>query len=298
MDGSSDLSAIESKKSGASLGQVGIAILGSTGSIGVSTLDVLARHRDRFKVVALAARSNADSLAEQCRVHRPEFAALIDPAAATRLKEILAAENLPTKVLSGMQAVAELAALSSVNYVMAAIVGAAGLEPALAAANAGKRVLLANKEALVMSGPLFMQAVSKGGAELIPIDSEHNAIFQCLPTGSSPGTSARGVKKILLTASGGPFLRTSLAKMAKATPDEACAHPRWAMGRKISVDSATLMNKGLELIEASILFDMPETRIDIVVHHKALCIRWWNIWMDRSWRSWGIPTCVPRSPMH
>ncbi len=253
---------------------IGVAILGSTGSIGASTLNVLALHRDRFKVIALAAQNNIDVLAEQCRVHRPEYAVLADTAAAAKLKTLLSAGRssgaVATKVLSGAQAINEIAAHHDVEYVMAAIVGAAGLPSTLAAARAGKRVLLANKEALVMSGPLFMEAVRQGGAELIPIDSEHNAIFQCLPSGTAAGQRPRGVRKIVLTASGGPFLRLSAAAMANATPAQACAHPRWAMGRKISVDSATLMNKGLELIEASLLFDLPPERIDVVVHPQSI----------------------------
>jgi len=251
-------------------GSIGVAVLGSTGSIGVSTLDVLARHQDRFKVVALAAQKDFATLASQCRAHRPDVVAMADADAARQLAGLLAAERLPIEILSGPQACADLAALASVDYVMAAIVGAAGLLPALAAARAGKRILLANKEALVMSGPLFMEAVRQGGAELIPIDSEHNAIFQCLPSGSTAGRRTVGVNRILLTASGGPFLRMSAAAMVNVTPDQACAHPRWAMGRKISVDSATLMNKGLELIEACILFDMPEARVEVVVHPQSI----------------------------
>jgi 1-deoxy-D-xylulose-5-phosphate reductoisomerase len=251
-------------------GQKGLAVLGCTGSIGASTLDVVARHRDRFSVVALAAQNNVEVIAEQCRNHRPEFAILADPAAAEKLTRLLSAEGLPTRVLSGADAIVDIASHEAIDYVMAAIVGAAGLRSTLAAARAGKRVLLANKEALVMSGPLFMQAVREGGAQLIPIDSEHNAIFQCLPTGSLAGQRPPGIRKIVLTASGGPFLRTSAAAMAMATPAQACAHPRWAMGRKISVDSATLMNKGLELIEASLLFGVPSSRIEIVVHPQSI----------------------------
>jgi len=254
----------------ASDGRIGVAVLGSTGSIGVSTLDVLARHRERFKVVALAAQKDFATLAQQCREHRPEVVALADTTAAGRLSAALAADKLPTQVLSGAQACVDLAAHSDVDYVMAAIVGAAGLRSALAAAEAGKRILLANKEAVVMSGSLFMEAVRRGGAQLIPIDSEHNAIFQCLPTGTPAGQRASGVNRVLLTASGGPFLRMSTVAMANVTPDQACAHPRWAMGRKISVDSATLMNKGLELIEASVLFDMPEARIVVIVHPQSI----------------------------
>ncbi len=250
--------------------RAGVAVLGSTGSIGINTLDVLSRHSDRFQVIALAARNNVTLLADQCRRFRPSFAGLADEAAAAKLKGILAAEGIATEVLSGASAIADLAVLPEVRSVMAAIVGAAGLPSTLAAARAGKRILLANKEALVMSGPLFMEAVRLGGAELIPIDSEHNAIFQCLPTGTMAGCSPAGVRKIVLTASGGPFLRLPTEGMRNVTPAEACAHPRWAMGRKISVDSATLMNKGLELIEAGLLFDVEPSRIEIVVHPQSI----------------------------
>ncbi|MEQ1581379.1 MAG: 1-deoxy-D-xylulose-5-phosphate reductoisomerase [Steroidobacteraceae bacterium] len=251
----------------------GVAVLGSTGSIGVSTLDVLARHPDRFKVVALGARSNAARLRDQCLAHQPRFAVMTDPAAAAQLKAELAAAGSATQVLAGDAALGEMAAHPEVDYVMAAIVGAAGLASTLAAAAAGKRVLLANKEALVMSGPLLMQSVAAGGATLIPIDSEHNAIFQCLPVSASTATGMpanRGVRRILLTASGGPFLRTPASDLEGVTPDQACAHPRWVMGRKISVDSATLMNKGLELIEACLLFAVPPALVEIVVHPQSI----------------------------
>jgi 1-deoxy-D-xylulose-5-phosphate reductoisomerase len=254
----------------ASANPIGVAILGSTGSIGVNTLDVLSRHGGRFRIVALAAHSNTEALAKQCRVHRPALAVMADESAALRLAAQLSSERVPTQVLGGAQAIVDVARHADVDYVMAAIVGAAGLPSTLAAAQAGKRILLANKEALVMSGPLFMQAVKQGGAELIPIDSEHNAIFQCLPTGTAAGRCPPGVRKIVLTASGGPFLRMPATAMATVTPAQACAHPRWAMGRKISVDSATLMNKGLELIEASVLFDVPPARIEIVVHPQSI----------------------------
>jgi 1-deoxy-D-xylulose-5-phosphate reductoisomerase len=254
----------------AQMAKVGVAVLGSTGSIGVSTLDVLARHTERFQVIALAAHRNVEALADQCRRFRPSFAVMADESAAHQLKEIVTAEKLTTQVLGGQQAIIDVAALSEVHCVMAAIVGAAGLPSSLAAARAGKRILLANKEALVMSGALFIDAVRQGGGELIPIDSEHNAIFQCLPRGATAGTCPAGVRKIVLTASGGPFLRMSAAAMATVTPAQACAHPRWAMGRKISVDSATLMNKGLELIEASFLFGVAPSRIDIVVHPQSI----------------------------
>ncbi|MBC7983742.1 MAG: 1-deoxy-D-xylulose-5-phosphate reductoisomerase [Candidatus Obscuribacterales bacterium] len=250
--------------------RIGVAILGSTGSIGCSTLEVLALHADRFRVVALTAQINANKLLEQCRIHRPDFAVLVDPIAARQLEAALRALTLPTQVLSGEHALVDIAAHESVDYVMAAIVGAAGLRPALAAAEHGKRVLLANKEALVMSGPVFMDAVRRGNAELIPIDSEHNAIFQCLPNAASMGRRAPGVRKIILTASGGPFLRMPVNGLASVTPEQACAHPRWSMGRKISVDSATLMNKGLELIEACLLFDVPPAQVEVLIHPQSI----------------------------
>ena len=249
----------------------GVAIFGATGSIGVNTLDVISRHPEKFKVVALAAHRNVSQLKAQCVQFKPAFAALVDPAAAQQLKDELTGLGLPTQVLSGSAALDELAGHPEVQCVMAAIVGAAGLSSTLIAARCGKRVLLANKESLVMSGDLFMQAVHKGGAQLIPIDSEHNAIFQCLPTdGNSIDHPRTGVKRLLLTASGGPFLRKSVAELAAVTPDQACAHPRWKMGRKISVDSATMMNKGLELIEASLLFGLPANKIDVVVHPQSI----------------------------
>ena len=242
-----------------------IAILGSTGSIGLSTLDVIAQHPDAFEVFALAARRNVPRLFDQCKRFKPRFAVVVDAQAAIALRSQLAQERVPTEVLTGAAALAEIAAHSDVDAVMAAIVGAAGLASTLAAACAGKRVLLANKEALVMSGPLFMQAVREGGATLIPVDSEHNAIFQCMG-----GDKPRGVRKVLLTASGGPFLRAPLQSLRGVTPDQACAHPRWVMGRKISVDSATLMNKGLELIEACLLFDLAPSRVEVVVHPQSI----------------------------
>lgn len=242
-----------------------VAILGSTGSIGLSTLDVIAQHPDRFEVFALAARHNIVRLLEQCVRFRPKYAVVVDAAAASKLRTELREASLSTEVLGGAQALADIAAHPDVHAVMAAIVGAAGLPSTLAAACAGKRVMLANKEALVMSGPLFMQAVREGGATLIPVDSEHNAIFQCMG-----GDRARGVRRVLLTASGGPFLRAPLQVLRGATPDQACAHPRWVMGRKISVDSATLMNKGLELIEACLLFDLAPSRVEVVVHPQSI----------------------------
>jgi 1-deoxy-D-xylulose-5-phosphate reductoisomerase len=221
-----------------------VAVLGSTGSIGVSTLDVLGRHPGRFTVAALAAATNDVRLLEQCVRHRPRVAVLQSAQAAERLAAGLRAAGVPTEVRCGAAALEECAASDSVDAVMAAIVGAAGLPSTLAAARAGKRVLLANKESLVVAGPLLLEAARRGGATLIPIDSEHNAIFQCMPPGQATGRPGDGVHRVLLTASGGPFLRTPAAAMAGVTPEQACAHPRWRMGRKISVDSATLMNKG------------------------------------------------------
>ena len=247
-----------------------VAVLGSTGSIGVNTLDVIARHPGRYAVAALAASSSHERLLEQCRVHRPRVAVLEDPDAARALEAALRAEQLPTEVACGSAALAEVAGSADVDVVMAAIVGAAGLPSTLAAARAGKRVLLANKESLVVAGRLLIEAAAAGGAELVPIDSEHNAIFQCLPPGGAAGRASPGVRRVLLTASGGPFLRTPVDRLAGVTPDEACAHPRWKMGRKISVDSATLMNKGLELIEACLLFGMEPARIEVVVHPQSI----------------------------
>ena len=247
-----------------------VAVFGSTGSIGTSTLDVLGRHPDRFSVTALAAASSHERLLEQCRAHRPRIAVLEDPAAAAALERALRAEGLATEVACGAEALVAVAGASDVDAVMAAIVGAAGLPSTLAAATAGKRVLLANKESLVVGGALLVEAARRGGASLIPIDSEHNAIFQCMPHGIETGRPGRGVRRILLTASGGPFLRTARERLARVTPVEACAHPRWNMGRKISVDSATLMNKGLELIEACVLFGMEPRQVEVVVHPQSI----------------------------
>lgn len=251
-----------------------LVVLGSTGSIGRSTLDVVQRHPGRFTVVALTAHRDWQRLLEQVRAFRPAHAVMVDGNAAAQLASAVRAEGLSTQVHAGAAALAEVAVLPEVGAVMAAIVGAAGLLPTLAAARAGKRVLLANKEALVMSGRLLMEAVAEHGATLLPIDSEHNAIFQCLPQGSPGGPAAGrespGVRRLLLTASGGPFLRRAADTLANVTPDEACKHPKWSMGRKISVDSATLMNKGLELIEAHWLFGLPPSRIDIVVHPESI----------------------------
>jgi len=251
-----------------------LAILGSTGSIGVNTLDVAARHPDRFEVVALAARRNVERLAEQCIAHRPRYAVMIERDAAGRLAAELAAKAPQVEVLCGTEALESVAASSDVDAVMAAIVGAAGLPATLAAARAGKTVLLANKEALVMSGALFMRAIEEGGATLLPIDSEHSAIFQALPRGFACGREGEfersGVRRVLLTASGGPFRNTPIDRLAKMTPQQACAHPNWVMGPKISVDSATMMNKGLEVIEAHWLFGAPLESIEVVVHPQSV----------------------------
>ncbi|GBL46585.1 1-deoxy-D-xylulose 5-phosphate reductoisomerase [Sulfuriferula multivorans] len=247
-----------------------LTILGATGTIGVNTLDVVARHPDRFNVVALSGNHQLDKLAEQCRVHSPRYAVVLDAASAARLREILKAMGSATEVLWGIAALEQIAALPEVDMVMAAIVGAAGLRPALAAAKAGKRILLANKETLVMAGSLFMQAVAAGGAELIPIDSEHNAIFQSLPRHFCGDLAACGVRRILLTASGGPFRTTPLNELAHVTPAQACAHPNWVMGKKISVDSATMMNKGLEVIEAHWLFNATPSQIQVVIHPQSV----------------------------
>jgi 1-deoxy-D-xylulose-5-phosphate reductoisomerase len=247
----------------------GICVLGSTGSIGVSTLDVVGRHPGSYRVVALTANHNLDLLYEQCLRFAPAYAAMIEEPLAAALRQRLAGQ-VATQVLSGVDALEEVAALPEVDSVMAAIVGAAGLKPTLAAARAGKSVLLANKEALVMSGPLFMAEVVKAGAELLPIDSEHNAIFQCMPAHYHAGRRAPEVRRILLTASGGPFLRKPLAELEEVTPEQAVAHPNWVMGRKISVDSATMMNKGLEVIEACLLFGMPPENVQVVVHCQSV----------------------------
>lgn len=249
---------------------IGVAVLGSTGSIGASTLDVLSQHPSRFKVVALAAHRNAAKLAQQIVQWRPDYAALVDSNSASELRERLAKANVKTRVLVGPGALCEIAALPEAQYVVAAIVGAAGLESTLAAASAGKRLLLANKESLVMAGPLLLAAVRASGATLIPVDSEHSAIFQCLPPGSRAGEAPPGVRRVLLTASGGPFIDWPVEDLANATPEQACAHPNWVMGRKISVDSATLMNKGLELIEACLLFGLNADQVEIVVHRQSI----------------------------
>jgi 1-deoxy-D-xylulose-5-phosphate reductoisomerase len=248
----------------------GITILGATGSIGVSTLDVVARHPDRFRVVALTAHTDVDMLAGQCERFQPRYAVMADPSAAGRLSKVLRVRAPEVQVLGGQQALAEVACLEGADYVMAAIVGSAGLLPTLAAATGGKHVLLANKEALVMSGALFMQTVRDHRATLLPIDSEHNALLQCMPDNYATGQAPRGVKSIMLTASGGPFRSTPMNKLAAVTPEQACAHPNWDMGRKISVDSATMMNKGLEVIEAGWLFDLPIDSIRVVLHPQSI----------------------------
>ncbi len=249
---------------------IGVAVLGSTGSIGESTLDVLRRHGDRYRVVALAAHRNLPSLVSQCREFRPDFAAIADASLAGELRAELARAQLPTRVLGGVDAAEQLAVLPEVHCVMAAIVGAAGLASTLAAARAGKRLLIANKEALVMAGGLVLAAAARSGATIIPIDSEHNAIFQCLPADARLGQAPPGVRRILLTASGGPFREWPASALQDVTPDQACAHPTWNMGRKISVDSATLMNKGLELIEASLLFGLSAEHIEVVIHRQSV----------------------------
>ena len=245
-----------------------VCILGATGSVGTSTLDVIARHPERFEVFALTAHSRVDELFRQCMVWKPRFAVLPEAAKARALRSRLQAEGVSTEVLAGPAALCELAAHPEVDSVMAAIVGAAGLPPCLAAASAGKRLLLANKEALVVGAGLFMQAVKDGGATLLPIDSEHSAIFQCLPEDRSAW--AQRMDHILLTSSGGPFRRRDPATLAAVTPDEACAHPNFAMGRKISVDSATMMNKALEVIEARWLFDLEPEQIRVLIHPQQI----------------------------
>lgn len=247
-----------------------LTVLGSTGSIGTSTLDVVARHPQKYQIVALTAYRQDELLFEQCQRFKPCYAVLLDEAAAARLTQRIAAAGLMVQVLCGEQALEQVASLPEVDVVMAAIVGAAGLRPSLAAAHAGKKILLANKEALVMAGRIFMDAVRNNGATLLPIDSEHNAIFQALPRDYAGDMAASGVKKILLTASGGPFRDTPLSELQQVTPEQACAHPNWVMGRKISVDSASMMNKGLEVIEAHWLFNALADDIQVVVHPQSV----------------------------
>ena len=247
-----------------------VTILGSTGTIGVNTLDVISQHPGRFSVFALTANRNSDGLLAQCLAWQPRYAEMVDATAASALQAGLRDAGSKTEVLVGEQGLADVAAHPEVDYVMAGIVGAAGLLPNLAAARAGKRVMLANKESLVMSGQLFMDAVRAAGAELLPIDSEHNAVFQCMPVGFEQGPGHLGVRRILLTASGGPFRTRELSELVGVTPDEACAHPKWVMGRKISVDSATMMNKGLEIIEACWLFNTDQQAVEVVVHPQSV----------------------------
>ncbi|OJA06687.1 1-deoxy-D-xylulose-5-phosphate reductoisomerase [Halomonas sp. QHL1] len=247
-----------------------VTVLGSTGSVGTSTLDVISRHPNRYSVHALTAHTSKEALLAQCLAHHPAVAVLDDEADAAWLRQELKRAGQLTEVNSGPEALCEVSREASVDCVMAAIVGSAGLLPALAAAEAGKRVLLANKEALVMSGALFMEAVARSGATLLPIDSEHNAIYQCLPAEHRGGLAKHGVRQLLLTASGGPFRTWSQDDINNVTPEQACAHPNWSMGRKISVDSATLMNKGLELIEACWLFDATPEQIQVVIHPQSV----------------------------
>jgi len=248
----------------------GVTILGSTGSIGVNTLDVLTRHPGRFRVLALTANTQVERLFDQCRQFLPQKAVMLDASAATRLKDKIQRAGLAVEVLSGTEGLNSVATHPRAQIVVAAIVGAAGLLPTLAAVRAGKRVLLANKESLVMSGRIFIEEAHASGAELLPVDSEHNAIFQCMPAGYRTGDTPADVKRIFLTCSGGPFRTMSAEAMVSVTPEQACAHPNWVMGRKISVDSATLMNKGLELIEACWLFGMKPDQIEIVIHPQSV----------------------------
>jgi 1-deoxy-D-xylulose-5-phosphate reductoisomerase len=247
-----------------------VTVLGATGSIGLSTLDVIARHPDRYAVFALTGFSRLAELRALCLVHRPRFAVAADEIQAGVLQQQLREDGLTTQVMSGEGGLSEVAAHPETDVVMAAIVGAAGLKPTLAAVQSGKRVLLANKEALVMSGALFMRALRDSGAVLLPIDSEHNAIFQCLPSAYSQGLGSVGVRRILLTASGGPFREFAPERLIDVTPEQACAHPNWSMGRKISVDSASMMNKGLELIEACWLFDAHPNQVEVVIHPQSV----------------------------
>jgi 1-deoxy-D-xylulose-5-phosphate reductoisomerase len=245
-----------------------ITILGSTGSIGTNTLDVLSKHPDRFQVFALTAAKQVDLILAQCAQFKPQFAVMSNEDAGRKLAERVKAEGLPVEVLWGPKALDEVSSHPDVDAVMAAIVGAAGLSPCLAAANAGKRLLLANKEALVVGGEVFLNAVKKGGAILLPIDSEHSAVFQSLP--ENPATWADRIDQIILTASGGPFRTRAVDSLRNVTPEEACAHPNWVMGRKISVDSATMMNKALEVIEARYLFGVSPDQLNVVIHPQSI----------------------------
>lgn len=247
-----------------------LTILGSTGSIGDSTLDVVHRHPDRFKILALTANNNVKKMLAQCNQFKPQYAVMLDPASAQQLKEAVSQAKLDTVVLAGVESLEKVASLPEVDVVMAAIVGAAGIRPTFAAAQAGKLVLLANKETLVMAGRIFMDVVKKHHAVLLPIDSEHNAIHQSLPQDFNGNLAEKGIRRILLTASGGPFRTLSRDSLVHVTPEQACAHPNWDMGRKISVDSATMMNKGLEVIEAHWLFNAPPENIQVVIHPQSV----------------------------
>ena len=247
-----------------------LTVLGSTGSIGKSTLDVVARHPDKYEIFALTAAQQDELLFQQCVQFKPRYAVLLDASAAQRLRTRLDEKGCQTEVLVGVAALQQVSSAPEVDAVMAAIVGAAGLRPTIAAARAGKKILLANKETLVMAGAVFMDAVHASGSALLPIDSEHNAIFQSLPHDYTGDMQKSGVSKILLTASGGPFRNTPLAELQNVTPEQACAHPNWSMGKKISVDSATMMNKGLEVIEAHWLFNAPADHIEVVVHPQSV----------------------------
>ena len=247
-----------------------ITILGSTGTIGLQTLDVIARHANKYKAYALAANSNVDALYKQCLQFEPNFAVLLDETAALELQAKLKAHNSATQVLAGLNGLIQVSSDENVDSVMAAIVGAAGLQPAMAAAHAGKRILLANKETLVMAGSLFMEAVKQGGATLLPIDSEHNAIFQVMPPQHLNQLEDGGVRKVILTASGGPFRQYTQAQLENVTPELALKHPNWIMGAKITIDSASLMNKGLEVIEAHWLFNAKPSQIDVVIHPQSI----------------------------
>jgi 1-deoxy-D-xylulose-5-phosphate reductoisomerase len=251
-------------------GPIGVTVLGATGSIGVSTLNVIAQHPQRYRVVALTANRQVERIVAQCREFSPEYVVMADADAAEQVRQQLKTEGIEATVLSGVEGLETVATLEQTQQVMAAIVGAAGLRPTLAAVKAGKRILLANKESLVMSGKIFMDAVQASGAELLPIDSEHNAIFQSMPGNFSRGLKEVGVQRILLTASGGPFLNSDMTQLETVTPEQACAHPNWKMGRKISVDSATMMNKGLEVIEACWLFGTTPDRIQVVIHPQSI----------------------------
>ena len=247
-----------------------LTVLGSTGSIGVNTLDVVARHPDRFRIFALAGHKQTAKLARQCIQFRPDFAVVADESAAADLKAILTAEGCPTEVLSGRQALIDVASAGEVDGVMCAIVGAAGLPSALAAAQKGKTIYLANKETLVVAGELFMETARTNGARVLPVDNEHNAVFQVLPRDYEAGLDVHGIDSIILTASGGPFLDKDLTEFDSITPEQAVKHPNWSMGRKISVDSATMMNKGLELIEAHWLFACPPDKLEVVIHPQSV----------------------------